>query len=135
MRPVTQAEIREMLAFPRSLMRARLPTLDACPHATNFDAQDKGCQECYHHEDCAWLARNDECGVLDVGSVAEVIAALDAARTNTQTAVYGHRACRCPSCAWLKRASKLMNRLREYGIEPARDVPEQCSRGAPAAAL
>ncbi len=118
MRPVTQAELEQLLKFPRAYLRTRLPAPSACPHATNFDASDPGCVNCTHRDDCAWLAANDECGNLNLGSVAQVSRALEdmCARAQAAVAVYRHRACSCPTCTWLHQAKKTLKRIKAAGI-------------------
>lgn len=118
MRPVTVAELEQLLAFPRAYLRSRLPTLKDCPHANNYDQHDETCRTCFHRDDCAWLAANDECGVLDLTSVDQVTRAIDDMCVRAQSAVsaYRHRACHCPTCEWLRQAKKVMKRVKAGGI-------------------
>ena len=118
MRPVTSAEIEELLRFPRASMRTRLPLREACPHATNYDLQDPACARCAQRQDCRWLAFNDELGCLDLESVAEVVRVLEdvCAQAQCQVTVLRHRGCSCSTCRFLKRTKLMLKRVEQAGL-------------------
>ena len=104
--------------FPREYLRARLPTVHDCSHATNFESGDPECRACRANRECGWLCDNDEYSALETATTDRVVAAIRSVLDQALVDVSRHKACSCSTCTWLRRATKVMKRVDASGVEP-----------------
>ena len=108
-------QILEMLAFPRSYVRARV-NLEGCVHAGNYAPGDPVCANCEDWVECSWLYKNDAFSGLSEKRMHDLVEALDFAVDFVDASSYraGHPAkadCGCDVCVWLERARRLYDRV------------------------
>ncbi len=99
--------VTQLLEYPRWFIERDLDFTN-CPHSGRYEDTAAECVNCNFGEACKWLNRN-RTPSTDLGSVEELVAALQAAVSYLEAKSHYDKGCHCGNCSWLREARRFLH--------------------------